>query len=318
MTSMQFGTTSTVTFWTPKPTPTPAPAPAPTPTPSASAAYAAPGFATDTTRAKQIATDAGEWTGRLLGGVEAMSNSLASTLDDAASLHYLSGRNGAGAFVRQWSDETALFGRYIGAFGNGIGLAADVAEHGVVEGTIRSGLGNVASNMGSALGALVTANPYAKLAAIGLGAVGGDAVFDYYADRFDEGFAVGGQNYTEAIAAGGTAQDAFVENVHDNNGWLTDDMPWWQRPLQFTVDGVRTFGSDLGVAYEAASDVYDSLFGDEGTTAGAADFGATTGYDASTYDSSGYDSTGYDASSYDTGDYGSADYGSTDYGSSDW
>jgi len=304
MTSMQFGTTSTVTFWTPTPTPTPAPAPKPTPTPGASDPYAASGFATDTTRAKQIATDAGEWTGRLLGGVEAMGNSLASTLDDAASLHYLSGRNGAGAFVRQWSDETALFGRYIGAFGNGIGLAADVAEHGLLAGTIRSGLGNVASNMGSALGALVTANPYAKLAAIGLGAVGGDVVFDYYADRFDEGFAAGGQTYAETIAAGGTAQDAFVENVHDNNGWLTDDMPWWQRPLQFTVDGVRTFGSNLGVAYQATSDLYDNLFGDETATSGAAGLG----------DSSSFDATSYETSSYDTSDYGS-DYGSNDFGS---
>jgi hypothetical protein len=315
MTSMQFGTTSTVTFWTPTPTPAPKPTPTPAPTaaPKAGAPYSAP--AIDPATAKAL-TEAGDWTGRLLGGFQATSESFAATLDQQASIHYLSGRNDVGAFVRQWSDEAAYFGEAVGHFGNGIGLAADIAEHGVVEGTLRSGFGNVASNVGGAAFALaVGANPLARAAAFGLGAIGGDAVADFYADRFDEGLASGSQNYAEAIANGGSAQGAFVDNVRDNNSWLTADMPWWQRPLQFTVDGVRTFGSDLGVAYEATSDFVGSWFEDEVPTADAADFG---------YESNDYAPTDY--GTYGSNDYGSTDYGSTDYGtyestagsSSDW
>ena len=311
MSSMQFGTTSTVTFWTP--TPAPAPKPTPTPAPTASASYTARSIDPATTK---LLTEAGDLTSRFLGGIQATSQSFASSLDQQASLHYLSGRNGAGAFVRQWSDEAAYFGKTIGHFGNGIGLAADVAEHGVVAGTLRSGFGNVASNVGGAALALaVGANPLAQAAAFGLGAIGGDAVADFYADRFDEGFASGSQNYADVIAAGGSTQDAFVDSVRDNNSWLTADMPWWQRPLQFTVDGVRTFGSDLGVAYEATSDFVGSWFEDESPTAEVADFG---------YESNDYGSTDY--GTYESNDYAPTDYGSNDYGtyestagsSSDW
>lgn len=312
MSSMQFGTTSTVTFWTP--TPAPVPKPTPTPAPTASAPYAARSLDPATTK---LLTEAGDLTSRFLGGIQATSQSFAASLDQQASLHYLSGRNGAGALVRQWSDEAAYFGNAVGHFGNGIGLAADVAEHGVIAGTLRSGFGNVASNVGGAALALaVGANPLAQAAAFGLGAIGGDAVADFYADRFDEGFTVGAQNYADAIAAGGSAQDAFVDNVSDNNGWLTADMPWWQRPLQFTIDGVRTFGSDLGVAYEATSDLFGSWFGDEAPTSEATDFGYATDDDAGSTWTADYGAADYWAASHEGSDYG-AEAADAD-GTSDW
>lgn len=195
-----------------------------------------------------------DWIGGAMTGAKAALEHLAKEVGLQSQVAYLFGRNGQGALNREWAASLEGQARFVGAVSVGQNLAQDIYTHGVVEGTMRTGLEELGGNAGAVFGATLLRGP-AGVVTAAVGAVVGEDLGEFAADRISEGFWAGDELYAQTIASGGVANDAVVANLESHQSWLTSpDLSPLERVEQFAVDGLQTFGGDIGVLWNSASD----------------------------------------------------------------
>ncbi len=258
-------------------------------------------------RSAPVHDDSTDWLSSAVNGAKAALEQLGEQLELFSRVAYLRGQNGLGAINRAWSNSVGESAGRLGAFGLGMSLAKDVGQHGVVEGGLRTGVKEVGSNAGAALGVLLSPSLPLKLASAAVGAVVGENLTDAALDEISAGYWAADTLYDETLAAGGGLNDAARANLAQHQGWLTDpSLSPLQRAGQFAVDGLQTFGGDLAVLWDGAS---DWLSGDEAVPS------FTPAFEAPTFEWSEPDVTG-GWSDFDDGAYAWSEFDDISSGAS--
>lgn len=205
--------------------------------------------------------ESGDWLSDAVNGAKAALEQMSKEIGLLSDVAYRQGQNGLGAINRAWSKSLGETAKRLNAFGLGMSLAEDVGDHGVVEGALRTGVKEIGSDVGVALGVLASPSVPLKIAGAAVGAVVGENLTDRALDEVSAGYWGADDLYAATLAEGGDLNEAARANLARHQGWLHDpSLSPLERAGQFMVDGLQTFGGDIAVLWDGAS---DWLGGDE-------------------------------------------------------